>query len=217
MDREPDEDRRGLRGRFDPGRRRSSDPWAARRRGRPSEDFAPHDVIATVRDMSRARDAVQALQMAGVDAAQISLYGPSADEAAADLDVRQADAGFSAVMWRRTWIGGLSGLLIGAALGAVGAAFVLRGLWPEALGVFWAAVVGTAVLGLGTGAATGATSAAQMSRAWELTFHDVGPGEVGVAVHSDRAEEARRAERVLERFEPSQLERFDLPRGPSAQ
>jgi hypothetical protein len=212
-----EEDRGGLRGRSDPARRLGADPWARFHRGRPADDFAPHDVIATVSDMTRARDAVQALQMAGIDAAQISLYGPSADEAAADLDVRRADAGFSAVMWRRTWIGGLAGLVIGAAVGAVGAALVLRGLWPEALGVFWAAVVGTAVLGLGTGAATGATSAAQMSRAWELTFHEVASGEVGVAVHSDRTDEARRAERILARFEPSQLERFDLPGGPPGQ
>lgn len=172
--------------------------------------FAPHDVIATFERMSAARRAIQAIQMAGVDASQISLYGPAAEEAAADLAVSDADARFTAVMWRRTWIGALIGVVVGCALGVVGAWVALRGVGPGATAVFWAAVVGTAVLGLGTGAATGAASAAQMSRAWELTFHTVAPGSVGVAVHTGDAREARRVESVLARQGPVQLERFEV-------
>jgi hypothetical protein len=177
--------------------------------GHPTSMFARHDVLATFPDMETARRAVQALQTAGIEATQISLFGPAADEARESLDVREADSRFAGVMWRRTWIGGLIGAVIGAAFGAVGAAIVLRGAGPGAVGVFWAAVVGAAVLGLGTGAATGATSSAQMSRAWELTFHTVLPGEVGVAFYTDRRREADRAEHVLRRLEPTQLERFE--------
>jgi hypothetical protein len=175
--------------------------------------FARHDVIGTFPDMTTARRAVQSLQSAGIEAARISLYGPAADEAAAGRDVREADGRLVSVMWRRTWIGGVIGAAIGALLGAVGTWIVLRGAGPDALGVFWATVVGAAVLGLGTGAATGATSSAQMSRAWELTFHTVLPGEVGVAVHTDKPREADRAERVLRRVDPIQVERFDVPEG----
>lgn len=172
--------------------------------------FAPHDVIATFDSMDAARDAIQGLQLSGVEASRISLFGPAADEAAADLSVAEADAGFAGEMWRRTWIGGIIGLALGVLLGGTIAFVVLRGSGPDAIGVFWAAVVGTGVLGLGTGAATGATSAAQMSRAWELTFHPVLPGQVGVGVHTDDAAEADRAERALERHGPSQLERFEV-------
>lgn len=195
-------------GRFDPGRRQPGDPWGDRRRFPREDGFAPHDAIATYPDMRTARAAVQALQMGGIDASQISLFGPAADEAAGDLDVRDADVRFAGTMWRRSWIGGLVGLLAGALVGALIAGVVLRDAWPDAAGVFWAAVAGTAVLGLGTGMATGATSAAQMSRAWELTFHTVAAGDVGVAVHSADAAEARRATRVLARHRPTQLESF---------
>ncbi len=176
----------------------------------PPDAFAPHDVLATFGSMAAARDAVQGLQMAGIDAARISLFGPAADEAEADLSVAEADAGFTGEMWRRTWIGGVVGLAVGMLFGGVVAYLVLRDAGPAAVGVFWAAVVGTGVLGLGTGAATGATSAAQMSRAWELTFHPVLPGQVGVGVHTVDPAEASLAEDVLERFDPSQLERFDV-------
>ncbi|MGH3441637.1 MAG: hypothetical protein ACRDUY_06255 [Nitriliruptorales bacterium] len=176
-----------------------------------ANDFAPHDVLATFADMEAARRAVQAVQMAGVDASQISLYGPAADEAAADLDVVAADGRFAAVMWRRTWVGGIVGALAGAVLGGAIGALVLHEVWSDAIGVFWAAVVGTAVLGLGTGAATGATSSAQMSEAWELTFHTVGEGEVGVAIHTESDREAQRVVPILARHEPSTLERLDLP------
>lgn len=171
--------------------------------------------------MDVARRAIQAVQMAGVEASQIALFGPAAEEAAADLDVRAADERFAGEMWRRTWIGSALGTALGAAVGAIGAAVVLRGAGPAAAGVFWAAVAGTAVLGLGTGAATGAASAAQMSEAWELTFHTVAPGAVGVAVHSDSDTEARRTEAVLARFHPTQLERLavdpDDPGDPPAE
>ncbi|HEX2027154.1 MAG TPA: hypothetical protein VHF25_04065 [Nitriliruptorales bacterium] len=193
--------------RFEPSRRQPGDPWG--RRERPPSRFAAYDVIATLPDMSAARRVVQALQMAGIDASQISLFGPAADEAAADLGVRQADAAFAGVMWRRTWVGGLVGAAFGALAGAIAGGLVLHGTFPDSLGVLLAAIAGTAVLGLGTGAATGATSAAQMSRAWELTFHRVAPGQVGVGVHSDRSREADRAVAVLRRHRPTQLERFD--------
>ncbi|MBW3561626.1 MAG: hypothetical protein KY437_03935 [Actinobacteria bacterium] len=172
--------------------------------------FAPHDVLATFDTMDAARDAVQGLQLAGVEASRISLFGPAADEAAADLSVAEADAGFAGEMWRRTWIGAAVGSALGMIVGGAIAFIVLRGAGPDSVGVFWAAVAGTGVLGLGTGAATGATSAAQMSRAWELTFHPVLPGQVGVGVHTVDPAEATRAERALQRHGPSQLERFDV-------
>ncbi|MBW3576562.1 MAG: hypothetical protein KY462_02250 [Actinobacteria bacterium] len=177
------------------------------------DSFAAHDVIATFPDMATARRAVQALQMAGIDASQITLFGPAADEAAADLTVADADEAFTAVMWRRTWVGALIGTALGAVLGGAISAAVLAGTFPHSAGVLVAAIVGTAVLGLGTGAATGATSSAQMSQAWELTFHPVGPGHVGVGVHTDSAKEANRAETVLARHAPTQLERFQAAEG----
>lgn len=170
------------------------------------DEFAAHDVIATLSDMSAARRAVQSLQMAGIDASQVTLFGPAAERAAAQTDVRHADLRFTRLMMRRSWIGAGIGAIIGVVVGAIGAAIVLRGSGPAAAGVFWAAVVGTGVLGLGTGAAAGATSAAQMSTAWELTFHEAGPGAVGVAVHTDDPREADRAYRVLGRCSPTQLE-----------
>jgi hypothetical protein len=60
--------------------------------------FARYDVLATFLDMSAARRAVQALQMAGIDAARISLYGPAADEAAASVALADADSRFAAVI-----------------------------------------------------------------------------------------------------------------------
>lgn len=173
--------------------------------------FLPHDVIATFPDMERARRAVQALQLAGVEAASIELFGAPAEEAAADRGTREADERFARTMWRRTWIGGLLGTIAGAVLGGAAAAWALRDVGGgEAVALVWAGVAGTAVLGMGAGAATGATSSAQMSRAWELTFHTVGPGQVGVSVHTDRDSEARRALAVLARCSPTQVDRLDI-------
>ena len=176
----------------------------------PLHAAAAHDVIATFDTMPRARRAIQALQSAGVDAVDITLFGPGADEATADLEVAAADAGFAAAMWRRSWVGAVIGAPLGAVFGAVVAGLALGGSLGEAIGAFWAAVAGATFLGVGTGAAAGAVSAAQMSSAWELTFHAVRAGGLCVGVHTDDARQATRAAAILERQAPTLLERFDL-------
>ena len=176
----------------------------------PLHQAAAHDVIATFGSMTSARRAIQALQIAGLDAGVITLFGPGADEAAADLEVAAADAGFAADMWRRSWVGALVGGAIGALFGVVVAGLALWGVLDRAIGVYLAAVGGATFLGIGTGAAAGAVSAAQMSSAWELTFHAVREGALCVGVHTDDAREAARAAAILDRQSPTLLERFDL-------
>jgi hypothetical protein len=158
-----------------------------------------YEVIGTYLEMRGAREAIQALEFAGVEVRDIELLGKVADDAAEKADQEQVtvtrDAG---IVWRvaRHAIlfgiaGGIAGTVIGFILAGVGAEFAQIGDSPAIGAASWG------LFGVIVGALVGLYTAFAIGAAWELTFEPVEDGEVLVGVHSDDAREVEKAARVL--------------------
>lgn len=176
------------------------------------EKLAGYNVIATFSDMAGARKAIGALERGGVEAANISLLGRAAEEAATDPDPAERDAGVSKDITKAavtgTAAGGAAGGLAGFVAGAL--AFGIPGIGPVVGSAIWAATVGGAGVGAAIGGLVGGTAALPESEAWEQTYHEsVREGRVIVGVHSDDQDEAERAAKILQEQEPLRTERVD--------
>src|SRR5688572_23908902 len=113
--------------------------------------------------MPEARKALDALEAAGIDAAEISLLGPAAEEAAEHADTRERDAGMAGRVGKRATgalAGGATGGLAGFLAGLV--AFAIPGVGPVIGGGVWAATIGGAVAGGSVGGVIGGYSAVDM-------------------------------------------------------
>jgi hypothetical protein len=173
--------------------------------------FAPHNVVAVFAGMSQARKAIDALERGGVEAAEVSLLGPAAEEAAEHLDTRERDAGVAGRVGARAAAGAAAG---GAAGGLAGflaglAAFAIPGVGPVLGAGVWAATIGGAVAGGSVGGVIGAYSAVDMTEAYELTYESVKAGRVLVGVHSEDPEHVDKGQEILSKVEPLSVERFD--------
>lgn len=171
------------------------------------EQLSPYNVVATYADMAAARKAFHALEKAGVDGDDISLLGPHADEAAAELETRERDAHLVGDVGEKAVKGGAIGSVAGAIAGSV--AFMIPGVGPG-IGVgIWAATLGGAIAGGAVGGVAGGVSAIDQSEDWELTYDDVAAGKVLVATHAGDEAEADKQESVLRGHRPEKLQRFD--------
>lgn len=173
--------------------------------------FASHNVIACYPDMDGARAGVEALERAGVNASNISLLGPAAEEAAEEPDTAERDERLMQKGGRATLGGAGVGAGVGGALGFLAgvAAFGIPGVGPVIGGGILAATIGGAAAGGGVGFTAGAMAQLKQSEAWELTLQDVREGNVVVGAHSDDPEDLEKAVDVLEGTGPEQLVRFD--------
>ena len=171
------------------------------------EQLAEINVVATYPDMATARRAITALERAGVDGDDISLLGPRAEEAAAEIETRDRDAHLAGDVTKKVVAGGAAGTVLGAAAGAI--AFAIPGVGP-AIGVgILATTVGGAVAGGAVGGVVGGVAALPLSEDWELTYDDLRDGRVLVAAHTDDAGQADRLEGILHKEGPLKTERFD--------
>jgi outer membrane lipoprotein SlyB len=171
------------------------------------EQLSQFNVVATYPDMPAARKAFDALERAGVDGDDISLLGPHADDAAAQLDSSKRDAHLVGDVSEKVVKGGAIGSVAGAIAGGV--AFVIPGVGPG-IGVgIWAATLGGAVAGGAVGGLAGGVGAVDQSEDWELTYDDVAEGKVLVATHADDEAKADEHESVLRQNRPEKIERFD--------
>ena len=173
------------------------------------ERLAEHNVVATFPDMHRARDAIMALERAGVEADNISLLGRAGDEVANEPDPAERDAGVTKDVTKAalagTAVGGAVGGIAGFIAGAL--AFGIPGIGPVVGSGIWAATLGAAGVGGPIGGLVAGAAALGESEAWESTYHEsVRAGRVVVAVHADDRQHLDRATEVLRGQEPATLE-----------
>ncbi|HEV8421376.1 MAG TPA: hypothetical protein VGR13_08485 [Actinomycetota bacterium] len=173
--------------------------------------FAPHNIVAAFPGMPQARDALVALERGGIDAAEISLLGPAAEEAAEHFDTRERDAGMAGRVGTRATVGAVAGGATGGLAGFLAglAAFAIPGVGPVIGAGVWAATIGGAVAGGSVGGVIGGYSAVDMTEAYELTYESVRAGRVLVGVHSGNPAHVDKGDEILRKLEPLSLDRFD--------
>ena len=151
----------------------------------------PHNVVAAFSSIEAARDAILALERAGIDPATISLLGAAKEDGQVDQPAVKKEAA----------VGAAAGA---AGLGAVGAlsAIVIPGVGPIIAG-------GLALAGAAGGALTGGIGKLGDSQAWRQTFATATEGNVAVGVHSDASDEVTSAHDVLSGMKTLSINRFD--------
>jgi hypothetical protein len=173
--------------------------------------LAPHNVVAVFPGMQQAREAIDALERGGIDAAEVSLLGPAAEEAAEHLDTRDRDAGMAERVGSRATVGAVAGGATGGLAGFLAglAAFAIPGVGPVLGAGVWAATIGGAVAGGSVGGVIGGYSAVDMNEAYELTYESVRAGRVVVGVHSEDPAHVQKGEEILRKLDPLGVDRFE--------
>lgn len=175
------------------------------------EDFDTYNVMATFPDMAAARHAIGSLEQNGVDAGDISLLGPAAEEAQEQAETHERDDDLLD-KGTKTFLGGAAaGSAVGGVIGFLAglAAFALPGVGPVVAGGVWATTLGGAAAGGGVGSAVAGYSKIKQSEAWELASRSVDTGQAVVGVHSGSEEDVRAAVDVLNAESPQSLAYFD--------
>jgi hypothetical protein len=194
-------------------RNREEDARAAMMRteaARFGEKFGDYNIIAAYPDMRAAKRAIDALEMAGIDASEYSLLGAASAQARSQVDKdadRETDARTTRDVATRAIVWGGAGLIAGAILAAVLAA--IPG-WPLSIGyslVIFPIVLGTA------GAFIAAMSTLESGEAADMVYRPVDGQHVLLGVASEDPNEVQRAENALNRAHPLTLHRYDR-RGP---
>lgn len=161
--------------------------------------FATHNVVVAFDDSKDAREALLALERAGIDGSRLSYLGiePSADQT---IDERTAeiDSAELSFVGRGTAKGGSIGTVGGAAIG--GALMLVPGIGTVVGAGVLGAALGGGFFGGVLGGIWGGFSRMGASQAWDDVFHNIEEGLVLVGVHTDDPEEIRRACDVLPTF-----------------
>jgi hypothetical protein len=173
--------------------------------------LAEHNVVASFPDMESGAAAVDALERGGIDGASISLLGKAVEEAAAETETTERDAGVAERVGKRAAIGAAAGTAAGGLTGFLAglAAFAIPGVGPVVGTGVWAATAAGAVAGGGVGGVVGGVSAIDMTEAWELTQEAVRAGRVMVGVHSEDRAISEKGEEILRRRDPLRVDRYD--------
>ena len=170
-------------------------------------EFAAYNVVAEFMDLRSARKAITALRRGTIEADNISLMGPAADEAAGQAETGTADTRVAQYLGSRVGSGATAGAIVGAVAG-----LLIGGLSAGALGADVSAGVLLAVMlfaAIGFGAIGGfvaGMSSLQMAEPWELTFFNA-EGRAMVGVHSEKPEDIDLAARILEAQDPLEMYR----------
>lgn len=164
-----------------------------------------YNAVAEFPDMARARQAMDALQRAGIEASKVSIEGRAVERAASHTHTSDRDARVAEHVGSRTGLGALIGLAVGAAVGLIAGTLVL----DLSTGGIVAATISTAVAGGAVGGVLGGVTSADLAEEWELTHDPDAPGPVLVVVHSDDPEEINHAAGVLRDKGPVHIERLD--------
>ena len=170
--------------------------------------LAEFNVVATFPDMEAARDALDALGRAGIEAEDISVLGQSVEEARSDPDTRLRDLDATADIAKKAGAGAAAGGALGALAGA--AAFVIPGVGPViGMGLLAAAAGGT-VAGASVGGMVGGVAGLSLEDDWDLTFQEsLREGRVLVAVHATDRADVDKAAKVFEQEKADKLEWID--------
>lgn len=152
------------------------------------QTLSDNDVVGAYSSLEAAREGMDRLGKAGIDADRITLLGAKAEEAATDPDTRQRDERVTGAAGKRA----TSGSLVGAAAAVILAlgVFALIGSGGKAV---WAGVLVAGVAGALLGGFIRAVALTDQTDDWEVTFDPDNEGEVLVAVKAHTAEEAEEA------------------------
>jgi len=166
-------------------------------------------VAASFPSMESARDAIEALEHAGVDGDEIELLGQPADVARFPSQPGGPDKRMALHLVRRVALGALMGALAGLVLGVLSGLLVAVG--TDATDSRSGLVTAIAIVGVGLGVTLGVLvsfeRAIGLSDAWPLTFEDVPDGPVWVAVYTGGGRTRVRAADALARHRPLELRR----------
>jgi hypothetical protein len=170
-------------------------------------EFSAYNVVAEFPDLESARVAIDALSQGTIEADNISMTGPAADEAAGTTETGAVDSQLARYLSSRVGSGAMAGALAGAVAG-----LFLGGFAAGVLGADVSAGMLLAVMlfgGIGFGAIGGfiaGMSSLQPAEPWELTFYDT-RGQALVGVHSERPEDIDLATEILAQQNPLRLYR----------
>jgi hypothetical protein len=157
-------------------------------------------VAARFGSVAEARAAIEALQSAGVDGADVALLSPFPDRR---RPTATADRNMARYLIRRVLLGVLIGGAVGIVVGALVGGVVVAVTAPAAaLGELVAFVAVGVVIAAPLGAYIGFERAGSLSDAWSTTFDELEPGAIWVGVTIHAAHDQLRARRVLERQGP---------------
>jgi len=175
-----------------------------------SERFRRYNVLAVLPTLDAAREAMNALQRAGIESGNTSLLGPSMEAAEHDLETNEKDRGVIGDVTKATTIGGVAGGAIGGVTGFLAglAAFAIPGVGPAIGTGLWVSSIGGAVLGSGVGGMLGGVSKINAGDAWELTY-ELKNGRAIVGVHSDDERLVQRGAEILKDQSPVSMGFFD--------
>jgi hypothetical protein len=175
---------------------------------------ARYNVVAEYRDLESARRALERLQLHGVEAANISISGGAAREAADDTsqrNMRTRDLRLGERVLARSLAGASAGGTIGAILAAIGVGIALAAA-DYGAGIWIPIAFGAGILIGITGGGMGAAAVSlPLTPDYDLTYateHDR-HGEVFVSVHSERQEDIERAQSLLQEKQALRLRRFN--------
>jgi hypothetical protein len=173
-------------------------------------------LAARFADLVGARDAIKALENAGIDGDEIALLGPAAERARRPVNPKPTDRRVVLYLAGRV----LRGALIGAAIGLVVATLVgvvVLLVTDLAAGLLVACVLGGAFLGATVGAFVSVERSVGLADDWALTFEEA-TGPVWVGVYTSDASDRARARQALERAHPLELRALTsgsaMPDGP---
>lgn len=170
-------------------------------------DLAAYNVVAEFADLKAARKAINALGRARIEADNISMIGPAAEETAGQTETAAADTPLAQYLSTRVGSGATAGTLGGAVAGLVIGGFAAGVLGVEVSAGMLLAVMLFAAVGFGAiGGFVGSMFSLQAADQWELTFHDA-RGRAIVGVHSENPEDIDVATRVLEQQDPLEMYR----------
>jgi len=170
-------------------------------------EFSAYNVVAEFPDLESARAAIDALSRGTIDAGNISMTGPAADEAAAPTDAGSANTPLAQFLSTRVGSGAMAGGLGGSIAGLLLGGFAAGFLGADVSAGMLLAVMLFSAIGFGAiGGFLAGVSSLQTPEPWELTFYDE-RGQALLGVHSEKPEEIDLATNILEQQNPLRLYR----------
>ena len=168
-----------------------------------------HNVVGTFPDLDKARQVIEELNQAGIDADDISLLGRQVEEVSSDPDTRLRDLDSTGDLAQKSARAGAAGSALGAGI-AGAAALVIPGVGPVVAGGIWAALAGGAIAGGVVGGMMGAIEATELGPEWEVSYGaPLREGRVLVAVHANDEKVAEQAAGVLEKLGADRVDHLD--------
>ncbi len=175
---------------------------------------ARYNVVAEYRDLRAARGAIEALQLRGVEAANISMSGPGANTAADSTsmgDTRRIDARLMTHTFGRAVAGMIAGAIIGCVIAAIGVGVTLAVTDAGSGSWIVIAFIGALAIGVVGGGMVTAATALPLTPDYDRTYADRDSGQIFVSVHAGRPEDIDRVVHVLEEKHALRVRRYQSP------